>query len=169
MLLLPLPSVRMEKSWLQVATTAESFYGILPQDSRSKIHYPLASTTLTLFDLAFSPDGKILASADSVSSITLWDMETRRPIGEVLANSLGGGVTGQTIAFSPDGNTLVSAHSSFSDLVIWDINPQSWIEKTCQRVGRNFTRMEWAKYFPRDEYRVTCPQWPLEPEPTMTP
>jgi WD40 repeat protein len=122
-----------------------------------------------LFDLAFSPDGKILASADSVSSITLWDMETRRPIGEVLANSLGGGVTGQTIAFSPDGNTLVSAHSSFSDLVIWDINPQSWIEKTCQRVGRNFTRMEWAKYFPRDEYRVTCPQWPLEPEPTMTP
>jgi hypothetical protein len=44
------------------------------------------------------------------------------------------------------------------------MDPESWVKKACQRVGRNFTRVEWAQYFPSEEYRKTCEQWPLEPE-----
>jgi len=36
------------------------------------------------------------------------------------------------------------------------------VEQTCQRVGRNFTREEWERYFPNEEYRKTCERWPLE-------
>ena len=74
------------------------------------------------------------------------------------------------VVFSPDGKTLAS--SSLDKTIILrdvDVNPQLWIQRTCERVGRNFTRAEWAQYFPNEEYRKTCEQWPLEPEIIATP
>jgi WD40 repeat protein len=110
--------------------------------------------------MAFSPDGRTLAFVQTYADLILWDVKTRQPIGEPL--------TGQVIAFSPDGNTLAAAFSE--RIILWDLNPQSWIDRTCQRAGRNLTRTEWAKYFPDDEYRATCSQWPLQPaEPAITP
>jgi len=49
------------------------------------------------------------------------------------------------------------------------MDPNSWLVRTCERAGRNLTRDEWSQYFPNEEYRATCPQWPLEPESTLTP
>jgi len=44
-----------------------------------------------------------------------------------------------------------------------------WLETACQVVGRHFTRIEWEKkYFPKEEYRKTCEQWPFEPEIIVT-
>jgi hypothetical protein len=31
-------------------------------------------------------------------------------------------------------------------------------------VGRNLTLEEWELYFPNEERRKTCKQWPLKPE-----
>jgi hypothetical protein len=51
-----------------------------------------------------------------------------------------------------------------NNIVFWDLDPQSWLAKSCQRAGRNFTRLEWALYFPNQQYHKTCDQWPLESE-----
>jgi WD40 repeat protein len=67
-----------------------------------------------------------------------------------------------SIAFSPDGKTLASA-SADSAIILWGVDPQSWLEKSCERAGRNFTRAEWEQYLFDVEYRKTCAQWPLEP------
>ena len=58
---------------------------------------------------------------------------------------------------------------------VWDISsPESpalitypWLDEViaCQRAGRNFTKEEWAQYFPNDPYRLTCEQWPAYGEP----
>jgi WD40 repeat protein len=109
--------------------------------------------------IAFSPDGKMLVSKGNYAELVLWDIESGQPIGEPL--------TGQIFAFSPNGNTLAVTYSE--RIILWDISPESWIAKTCQRVGRNFTHLEWKKYFPNEEYRATCSQWPLQSEPTITP
>jgi len=115
--------------------------------------------------VAFSPDGKTLASASNDQTIILWDVASRQPIGQPLS---GHSSAVFSVAFSPDGKTLASG-SLDNTIILWNLNPRLWIEKTCQRAGRNFTRAEWEKDFPNEEYRKTCEQWPLEPEPTVIP
>ena len=89
--------------------------------------------------IAFSPDGKILVAKGNHADLVLWDIRSGQSIGEPL--------TGQIFVFSPDGNTL--AASNADQIILWDINPQSWIERTCQRTGRNFHTSGMGKIFPQ--------------------
>ncbi|MGC1377644.1 MAG: hypothetical protein WA821_15525 [Anaerolineales bacterium] len=125
----------------------------------------LKGHTDTVSDIAFSPDGKMLASGSYDKTVILWDIATGQPIGQPLKGHTD---SVNSVAFSPDGKTLASG-SSDNTIILWDLDPQFWVEKTCQRVGRNFTRAEWAQYGFTEPYRATCPQWPLEAEATPTP
>ena len=67
-----------------------------------------------VMDIAYSPDGKMLASAGRDETVRLWNPKT----GENLATLTGhdGLVTG--VAFSPDGKRLVSGEGS--TILFWD-------------------------------------------------
>jgi WD40 repeat protein len=54
--------------------------------------------------IAFSPDGRLLATAGNDGSTVLWDLAKRPPTGRPLPISPGSSVT--PVAFSPDGRTL---------------------------------------------------------------
>ncbi|HET9907224.1 MAG TPA: hypothetical protein VFQ23_11300 [Anaerolineales bacterium] len=120
----------------------------------------LATDLGFIAEVAFSPDGTMLAAGLYDTTIVLWDVEARQRIGQPLAAHTGS-IHG--IAFSPDGMTLASG-SVDNNIVLWDINLETWLVKSCQRAGRNLTRVEWEQYFPSEEYRKTCEQWSLEPE-----
>jgi len=121
--------------------------------------------------LAISADGRTLASAAG-SSISLWDIsDPSAPVllGELpgrSTDSFGSGIS--SFAFSPDDKILVSG-SRDGSILLWDVDPQSWVTRACQKAGRNFTRDEWTQYFPDEEYHATCPQWMLEPEASPAP
>ncbi|MEP0807259.1 MAG: PD40 domain-containing protein [Chloroflexota bacterium] len=100
---------------------------------------------------AFSLDAKFAISRD----MTLWDVATRQPLGNLAKEEWF-----TNIVSSPEENLLASVGDDNGAIILWDINPHSWVELTCQRVGRNFTQDEWQEYFPNEEYRATCPQWP---------
>ena len=69
--------------------------------------------------MAFSRDGKLLASAGGDGTVRLWDTVTRQPVGAPLRTGSGGqgGVFG--VAFSPDGKLLASAGGD-GTVRLWD-------------------------------------------------
>ena len=73
-------------------------------------------------DLAFSPDGKTLASTSNGSTVLLWDLSNGKNISVLpLPNASDGqGHPVFTVAFSPDGKTLVSACSE-KRVFLWDV------------------------------------------------
>jgi len=125
--------------------------------------------------VSFGPDEDTFASGGcgkfdaahncTEGEIILWDVPTRQSIGQPLRGHTN---LVTSVALSPDGKLLASV-SADGSVILWDTDPQSWLKKSCQRVGRNLTREEWNKYFPAEDYRQTCDQLPPEPEETPTP
>jgi WD40 repeat protein len=143
----------------------DSYDGIIlwNVESRQPIGQPLSGHAAS--NVAFSPNGKTLAW-NSDEGIIMWDVASGQPIGQPLSGYAG---LVNSIAFSPDSKLLAAWGSEDNTIILWKVDPQAWAVNACERAGRNFTRAEWAKYFPNEEYRKTCEQWPLEPEPTTTP
>jgi WD40 repeat protein len=65
--------------------------------------------------LAFSPDGKQVASAGADRTVRLWDVTVRKPLATLVGHR--GAV--QAVTFSPDGRTLVSAGADRT-VRLWD-------------------------------------------------
>jgi len=71
-----------------------------------------------IFSVAFSPDGKLLASGGSYSDTTikLWDISTR----QVVRTITGQDGTIRSVAFSPDGKLLASGSEDMT-VKLWDV------------------------------------------------
>jgi WD40 repeat protein/tRNA A-37 threonylcarbamoyl transferase component Bud32 len=93
---------------------------------------PLDEGGLPVWQIAFSPDGKVLALAVDRNGVTgfysqrrqgevqLWDVRTRRRVGRTIEPRAGSVFS---VAFSPD-NTLL-ATSSYHGLDLWDVATQA--------------------------------------------
>ncbi|MGW0803967.1 nSTAND1 domain-containing NTPase [Nonomuraea sp. NPDC002799] len=119
----------------------------------------LPGETGKMYDVAFSPRGHLLATAESDGSVGVWD--TSDPALPIRLISLTGH-TGQIqrVAFSPDA-TVVAAASSDRTATLWDIR---WAvrlsghlpEAACVAAGGELDRTQWQAAVPGIPYEPTC-------------
>ena len=112
--------------------------------------------TAPVTSLAFSNDGKLLASGSSDKTIILWDVERRLALGQPFDYHRD---FIRSVAFSNDGRFLASG-SNDGSAVIKDIKGDTQVEQACQIVNRNLTEEEWENYLPGEPFQKTSANLP---------
>ena len=109
--------------------------------------------------VAFSPDGKTIATASYDKTARLWDTEN----GNVLA-TLNHQSLVRAVAFSPDGKTIATANYDNTARLHWATS-EGLIQEGCRRLSRNLIAEEWQKYINSDleTYQKTCENLPVHP------
>ena len=50
-------------------------------------------------------------------------------------------------AFDPTGHTLATAFQD-GTVLLWDVDPASWLKRACAVAGRRLTQQEWQEFLP---------------------
>jgi WD40 repeat protein/serine/threonine protein kinase len=85
-----------------------------------------------VLSVAFSPDGRMLASGSHDHTIKLWDVTT----GRVVRSLKGHTFRVEALAFSPDGNTLASGGGDTGEVMLWDVEDGTELRPLRRPKGR---------------------------------
>jgi RNA polymerase sigma factor (sigma-70 family) len=104
-----------------------------------------------IFALAYSPDGKTLASAGRGAIIQLWDPARGK---EIFRGGDGAEMWIETVAFSPDGKTVASAGRD-NTIVLWEAGTGKFLRRIAgaapkARPGALFNEKVWSLAFSPD-------------------
>jgi WD40 repeat protein/energy-coupling factor transporter ATP-binding protein EcfA2 len=107
-----------------------------------------------VYDVEFSPDEKLLASAGLDKRVQLYVLDNPEDLPVEMENNNG---FVWDIAFAKGSNILIAACSE-SEIRIWPTDPGILAEQICPNIERkDMTKDEWTKYVGNDiEYENTC-------------
>ena len=91
----------------------------------------------------------MMASSGFGSTIVLWDLSTRQPLGGITTSFL---KSDQSL--SHNGTFLLV---SGKKLAYWDVSVEAWLKVACQIANRDLTVQEWKNYVSNEaSFRKTC-------------
>jgi len=108
---IPIKRTKAQPSMQVLTALRQAVYGV--KEHRLEGH------SKEVYSVAFSPDGKTLASASADNTIKLWNLQSQKPIATLAGHS----DWVYSVAFSPDGKTLASA-SWDNTIKVWNLQSQ---------------------------------------------
>ncbi len=99
--------------------------------------------------VTFSPDGALLASADVLGDVSLWDGTTGAPLGTVHVGE------DATVPVFLDNRQLLLPYPDGSTFV-WDTSAQYAVDTACRILGRGLSREEWRVAFGDRPFEEVC-------------
>ena len=106
--------------------------------------------------LDLSSDGSVIQVSDP-DGAELVDFDTLQMIGDPYPHQTAGSFA-PAATFSHDRDLLATIVGD--DVVVWNVDIESWPEIACQTAGRNLSRDEWNEFGFEAPYHLTCPQFP---------
>ena len=149
---LPLMASVVSPNGVAVGSTIEGDLWIFDPDTLEKLdELPGLHGYAEL--LTLNADGTTLAAENESDGIRIYDVPTRTQLGENIPDV--DGALG-FFAIRPDGKELAVPYGSLG-LVLWDLDPQHWLDAACALAGRNLSQDEWDKYLSAfGEYHESC-------------
>jgi hypothetical protein len=123
------------------------------------IGLPFPATNGMISNLALDEAGRILMVRGEDEMVRFYDVASRTQLGDAIDTDVWGGWAGSALR----GDGQQAAMSTGQGIVVWDLDPDHWVEAACQIAGRNLTHAEWDQYIgDLAPYRQTCPQFPAD-------
>lgn len=120
---------------------------------RTKVDRQFTGHKAGVYDIEFSPDGKLLASAGSDKRLQMWVLDYPEDLPIVMENNNG---FIWDIAFAKGSDYLIAACHE-SEIRVWPTNPELLANQVCPKLTRNMTLEEWTRYVGDDiDFENTC-------------
>ncbi len=121
--------------------------------TRTKDARPFTGHKAGVYDIEFSPDGKLLASAGADKRLQMWVLDYPEDLPIVMDNNNG---FIWDIAFTKNSDYLLAACHE-SEIRVWPTDPALLASQVCPKLTRNMTPDEWTKYVGIDiDFENTC-------------
>jgi ABC-type oligopeptide transport system ATPase subunit len=106
-----------------------------------------------IYDIEFSPDSKLLASAGSDKRVQMWVLDFPEDLPIVMEDNNG---FIWDIAFAKGSDYLIAACHE-SEIRVWPTDPDLLAKQVCPKLTRNMTLEEWNRYVGGDiPFENTC-------------
>ncbi|MBB5785230.1 WD40 repeat domain-containing serine/threonine protein kinase [Nonomuraea jabiensis] len=148
----PTNAIEFSRSGLMaVNEAATGRIGLWSVDGPTRLSPALPRAADDLLLLAFSPDGRTLASVTEKGALQLWDVEARQRLG----GSYRLWEDPVSLAFSADGATLYAGTEDVLHAI--PVRSERVAQEVCARAGRSLSPGEWARYLGGVPYQDVCP------------
>jgi hypothetical protein len=146
------PSDSLLAYGLEDVTNKRGIVKLFDMKSRS-VTRQLAGHKAAVYDIEFSPDGELLASAGSDKRLQMWVIRNPEDLPVVMDNNDG---FIWDIVFAKGSDYLITTTYE-SEIRIWPTDPALLQSEICPKLKRNMSRYEWETYVGKEiKHEITC-------------